>query len=178
VFFGVAAVIGQARDPDVAVAAASWLGVMNGLLAVFNLLPDAPLDGGRVLRAALWRRYGDRDRAATSAARSGRYLGVLLAVLGIAELLVTGDFLGGPGDPASHMAARSPLGGEVVAVVLNHGRIVGRRSSRSRRPWASAGTCPRAGRWPLPGDRGRSEASCRAVRTGRRERAAGAALGR
>ena len=95
VFFGAAAAIGQAGGPDIAVAAAIWLAVMNGLLAVFNLLPGAPLDGGRVLRAALWRHYGDRDRAATSAARCGRYLGVLLAVLGIAELLVTGDFLGG-----------------------------------------------------------------------------------
>jgi Zn-dependent protease len=94
-FFGVAAAIGQARGPDIAVAAASWLAVMNGVLAVFNMLPGAPLDGGRVLRAALWRHYGDRDRAAISAARSGRYLGVLLAALGIAELLLFGNFLGG-----------------------------------------------------------------------------------
>jgi len=95
VFLGVAAAIGQAGGADIAVGAASWLAVMNGLLAVFNLLPGAPLDGGRVLRAILWRHYGDRDRAATGAARSGRYLGVLLAVLGIAEFLLTGDFLGG-----------------------------------------------------------------------------------
>jgi len=94
-FFGVAAAIGQARGPDIAVAAASWLAVMNGVLAVFNLLPGAPLDGGRVLRAALWRHYGDRDRAAASAARSGRHLGVLLAALGLVELLLTGNFLGG-----------------------------------------------------------------------------------
>jgi len=94
-FAGVGAVIGRAHGPGIAVAAASWLAVMNGLLAVFNLLPGAPLDGGRVLRAILWRHYGDRDRAATSAARSGRYLGVLLAVLGIAKFLLTGDFLGG-----------------------------------------------------------------------------------
>ena len=95
VFLGVAAAVGQQRGAGIAVAAASWLAVMNGLLAVFNLLPGAPLDGGRVLRAILWRHYGDRNRAATSAARSGRYLGVLLAVLGVAEFLLTGDFLGG-----------------------------------------------------------------------------------
>ena len=76
-------------------AAGSWLGVMNGLRAVFNLLPGAPLDGGRVLRAALWRHYGDRDRAAAMAACGGRYLGALLADLGLAELMLTRSFLGG-----------------------------------------------------------------------------------
>jgi len=86
----------------------------------------APLDGGRVLRAVLWRHCGDRDRAATSAARSGRYLGVLLAVLGIAEFLLTGDFLGGlwlmligwfltSAASALSLSTRSPLGGEATA---------------------------------------------------------------
>ncbi len=95
VFLGAAAAIGMTGAPDVTVAAASWLGMMNGLLAVFNLLPGAPLDGGRVLRAALWRHYGDRDRAAAMAARSGRYLGALLVGLGAAELMLLRGFLGG-----------------------------------------------------------------------------------
>ena len=94
VFFGAAVAIGQAGGPRILVAAAIWLSLMNGVLALFNLLPGAPLDGGRVLRAVLWRHHGDRDRAAISAARSGRYLGALLAGLGVAELLMRG-FLGG-----------------------------------------------------------------------------------
>lgn len=75
------------------IAALVWLGGANALIAVFNLLPGAPLDGGRVLRAALWWRGGDRDRAAATATRAGRVLGVVLAVLG-AVMVVFGDFAG------------------------------------------------------------------------------------
>jgi Zn-dependent protease len=55
-----------------------WLGWVNLLLGVFNLLPAAPLDGGRVVQAAVWWRTGDRDRAERAAGRAGQVLGVLL----------------------------------------------------------------------------------------------------
>lgn len=71
-----------------------WLAVMNAILGLFNLLPGAPLDGGRVLRAVIWWRTGDRLRAATSAARSGQFLGTALLLLGVAELVLLGH-LGG-----------------------------------------------------------------------------------
>jgi Zn-dependent protease len=71
----------------VVVAAASWLAVMNVILAVFNLLPGAPLDGGRVLRAILWRRWGDHERAARAATRAGRVLGAVIIGLGLAKAL-------------------------------------------------------------------------------------------
>lgn len=67
------------RIPAVVLA---WLGGTNLLLGVFNLLPAAPLDGGRVLQAALWWRTGDEDRARRAAGRSGQILGMGLAVLG------------------------------------------------------------------------------------------------
>jgi CBS domain-containing protein len=63
---------------------------MNGLLAVFNLLPGAPLDGGRVLRAVLWHRWGDWGRAERAAAQGGRVLGAAIAGLGLAEMLFAG----------------------------------------------------------------------------------------
>ena len=94
VFGGVALAVSYSGGSAVAVAAAVWLAAMNGALAVFNMLPGAPLDGGRVLRAVLWRIYQDRMRAAVAAARAGRYLGFAIIAVGLAELLVWGS-LGG-----------------------------------------------------------------------------------
>ena len=75
-------------------ATLAYLAAINVLLAVFNLVPAAPLDGGRVLRAALWWVTGDRPRAAVFAARAGRFFGVVLIVFGIAGALLWGWFGG------------------------------------------------------------------------------------
>ncbi len=64
-----------------------WLAGINTLLGVFNLLPGAPLDGGQVLRAWLWRRHGDPMRAAVGAARAGRTLAFVLIAFGLLEFL-------------------------------------------------------------------------------------------
>jgi len=95
VFLGVAAAIGYAGGPRVAVAAAVWLALMNGVLAAFNLLPGAPLDGGRVLRAALWHHRADREKAERGAASAGRVIGAVLAALGVAEILLTRNLVSG-----------------------------------------------------------------------------------
>lgn len=71
-----------------------WLGTANLLLAAFNLLPGAPLDGGRVLAALLWWRSGDRLGGARRAARTGRHLATGMALLGGVQLVARGD--GGP----------------------------------------------------------------------------------
>jgi Zn-dependent protease len=68
---------------------ALYLGVVNLILAGFNLLPGAPLDGGRVLTAALWAIRKDRRAAQIAAARVGFVLGVLLIAYGLFGL-VTG----------------------------------------------------------------------------------------
>jgi Zn-dependent protease len=72
---------------------AAWLAVVNLILAIFNLLPGAPLDGGRVLAAWLWKRNGDRRRSQITAARAGRVLGTLL-IAGSIFLVFSGyDFI-------------------------------------------------------------------------------------
>ena len=69
----------------------AWLGFINLALAVFNMLPGAPLDGGRVLRAWRWARTGDRYRAMRDAANAGRVLGWSLVIVGVA-LMLNGGF--------------------------------------------------------------------------------------
>ncbi|MFI9250225.1 site-2 protease family protein [Streptomyces sp. NPDC053069] len=79
---GAGAAVQAAPDARIVVAVLGWLGGTNLVLGVFNLLPAAPLDGGRLLQAALWWRTGDRERAQRAAGRSGQAVGMVLAVLG------------------------------------------------------------------------------------------------
>lgn len=80
--------------PTLAFAGLAWLATMNVLLGGFNLLPAAPLDGGRVLRAVLWRRTGDRARANRFATTAGQLLGWTLGAIGLLELLILGNLNG------------------------------------------------------------------------------------
>lgn len=89
VFWLVRVGLAAAGADRLVVAAASYLALVNVLLAVFNLLPAAPLDGGRVLRAAVWRATGDEVRSAIVASQAGRALGYALIVLGVAVVLLT-----------------------------------------------------------------------------------------
>jgi Zn-dependent protease/predicted transcriptional regulator len=70
------------------------IGLMNLLLAVFNLLPGLPLDGGRVLRALVWRGSGDRARATRIAVTVGRGLGAVSMAIGIGLVAWRGDLAG------------------------------------------------------------------------------------
>jgi Zn-dependent protease len=72
----------------------SWLAVINALILVFNLLPAFPMDGGRIARALIWWRSGDRNRATRIAANMGRGFGYLFVAAGFV-LLATGNVFDG-----------------------------------------------------------------------------------
>ncbi|MFE5091955.1 site-2 protease family protein [Streptomyces sp. NPDC056638] len=78
----------------IVVGMVAWLAGINVLLAVFNAVPAAPLDGGRLLRAFLWWRTGDRLRATAGATVAGRIFGWLLVVFGLIAFMRTGAFGG------------------------------------------------------------------------------------
>lgn len=63
-------------------ALVEYLATLNLVLALFNLIPGFPLDGGRVLRAVAWRFTGSYLRATTAAALTGRFFGFLLIFIG------------------------------------------------------------------------------------------------
>jgi Zn-dependent protease len=73
-----------------------WLGSINLLVLIFNLVPAFPLDGGRIARAIAWWRTGSRDTGTRFAATLGEWFGLFLILAGFGYFLVyLGDILGG-----------------------------------------------------------------------------------
>jgi len=86
----IAFVLDVAGAPALVVATVGWLAGINAILGVFNLVPAAPLDGGRILRAGLWAWRRDRTWAAVAAARAGEVFGYVLVGLGLLSFLYPG----------------------------------------------------------------------------------------
>jgi Zn-dependent protease/CBS domain-containing protein len=136
VLSAVAVLVAVAGGPDLLVVTCGWLGGINLFLALFNLAPAAPLDGGRVLAALLWRRHGDRVRAAVSATRAGMTFGYVLIVVGVFVFLAGGGigglwfvFLGwfllsAARAESSHVQLRDALAGVRVADVMTADPVV------------------------------------------------------
>ena len=86
---------GGANNPGLLAATLSWLGYINILLGVFNLLPAFPLDGGRILQSLIWLRTGDRLRATHIAARIGRAFAFLFIAYGLITFFLAASLIGG-----------------------------------------------------------------------------------
>ncbi len=101
--------------------AAGWTGAegvaftvaaVNMGVAVFNLVPGLPLDGGRLLRAGLWRRSGSFAEATRTAATAGRLVALVLAAVGLIAAFA--------GDPAGLWYV--PMGGFIFLMARSAGR--------------------------------------------------------
>jgi len=77
-----------------ALALVGWLAFINGVLLLFNIVPAFPLDGGRIARAAIWWRTGDRNRATHLTGRSGQAFALILGILGLWSFASGGSTLG------------------------------------------------------------------------------------
>jgi Zn-dependent protease/CBS domain-containing protein len=72
----------------------AWLGYINIVVALFNLIPGFPLDGGRILRAFIWKRTGNFDRATQISAVIGQIIAYAIIFLGVWRAL-TGSIFDG-----------------------------------------------------------------------------------
>jgi Zn-dependent protease len=70
-----------------ALALLAWLAFINSALLIFNLVPAFPLDGGRIARAAIWWRTGDRHRGTRITGRAGQVFAIALGLVGLLGLV-------------------------------------------------------------------------------------------
>lgn len=89
-FYGLFYWLRAADAPRLWWVASHWVGRINLALAIFNMLPAFPLDGGRVLRSALWAGWRSLDRATRVASTIGRGFGYAMIVLGFLTMFVSG----------------------------------------------------------------------------------------
>jgi Zn-dependent protease/CBS domain-containing protein len=92
--FGIVAGLGGGVLSGPLAGTLGYLGWVNLLLAAFNLVPGFPLDGGRLLRSAIWKATGSLGRATQIASGAGQAVGWLLVAGGVAWLLA-GNLAGG-----------------------------------------------------------------------------------
>lgn len=94
VLIGAGYLLNQAGASRAVTVVLSYTGVLNIILAVFNLMPGFPLDGGRLFRAVVWKFTGDLRRATRIASAAGSAFGFLLVALGFLQVF-QGALVGG-----------------------------------------------------------------------------------
>ncbi|MBV9412949.1 MAG: site-2 protease family protein [Acidimicrobiia bacterium] len=94
-FFVLSRVAGTSDHASLLAAVFGWLGWLNGVLALFNMVPAFPLDGGRVLRSLLWYRTDDKRRSTRTAAIIGRGFGIVLIGVGVVAFVRGGGSFNG-----------------------------------------------------------------------------------
>jgi Zn-dependent protease/CBS domain-containing protein len=95
VFLLASVAAGGGAHPGLLAVTLAWLGFLNILLGVFNLIPAFPLDGGRILQSLIWVRTGNRLRATRIAARIGMGFAYLLIGYGLVTFFVSASLIGG-----------------------------------------------------------------------------------
>jgi Zn-dependent protease/CBS domain-containing protein len=114
----------------------AYLATINLIIAIFNMIPAFPMDGGRVLRAYLWHRHGDLLKATRTAAQSGTFFGYALTLLGMLALfqgaataglwyILIGFFvLGAARSAYQNQLMQSTFAGKTVAAVMIRDPVV------------------------------------------------------
>ena len=136
----------QGREGPIA-AFVWYTAFVNLLIGAFNLLPAFPLDGGRMLRSAIWAATGSLQRATSIAAVGGQFFGVLLMVGGAIDVVVGGFWSGllyamigwFLFATARSSRPRSRLGGDASPVVVPSGSPLMGAADRRNRPPKDAG---------------------------------------
>ena len=95
VVFALLASAATSIQADLLVILSATLAIGNFLLAIFNLFPGYPLDGGRVLRAYLWRSGKDLSEATILTGRCGQVIAAMMMLFGLVVAVLRGDFFTG-----------------------------------------------------------------------------------
>lgn len=85
------ALLQEEAAPSPAELLLGFVGLMNAIIFVFNLVPAFPLDGGRIARAAAWKVTGDRSKGTVVAGRLGQAFGIALIAWGVYTYAATQD---------------------------------------------------------------------------------------
>lgn len=129
--FAIAAVVALAYallgPPEAPAAIMRYLVLVNVLVGAFNLVPGFPLDGGRLLRALLWKVKGDLAWASRMASLAGSVFAFLLIGAGVFRAL-SGEFLGGLWFVLIGLFLRQAAEGSYQQLLLQ--RVLGRLSVR------------------------------------------------